>query len=351
VTSEFKWIVRGRNRGDDSSIGIPVTPYNLFYSEPNNDRWLPYDRYPRALVRRLVRGRPRPGGQMRVFLNLCEGLRRLGVPFRVNDYRFARAHPDALVCIIGKPFVLDRVKWRNPILFGAAIYSHPLDDPNLLKRLPVKKVLVPGPWMKEMCRPYWGDAVEVWPVGIDTDAWHPTPTTEKDTDVLLYDKVRWDHDRYTQSLIDPIRLFLRQRGISFREIRYGYYREEEFKDALRKCRAMIFLCEHETQGIAYQEALSSGVPIFAWDRGGPWQDPSYYPDRVAFGPVTSVPYWDERCGMRFKDWLEFEVMWDEFWRATEEKKFRPRDYILEHLTLERAADHYLQIAKSLQPCP
>ena len=35
---------------------------------------------------------------------------------------------------------------------------------------------------------------------------------------------------------------------------------------------MVFLCEHENQDIAYQQALACGVPILAWDRGGYWQD-------------------------------------------------------------------------------
>src|SRR5277367_619112 len=112
-------------------------------------------------------------------------------------------------------------------------------------------------------------------------------------DVLIYDKVRWDHDLYETSLLQPIRSVLRKNGRSFTEIRYGDYREESFCHLLSRCRTMIFLCEHETQGIAYQQALSCGVPILAWDRGGYWQDPSYYPHKVAFNPVTSVPYWDE----------------------------------------------------------
>jgi glycosyltransferase involved in cell wall biosynthesis len=40
---------------------------------------------------------------------------------------------------------------------------------------------------------------------------------------------------------------------------------------------MVFLCEHETQGFAYQQALSCGVPIIAWDRGGLLQDPKLLP--------------------------------------------------------------------------
>jgi hypothetical protein len=111
--------------------------------------------------------------------------------------------------------------------------------------------------------------------------------------------VRWNHDDFESALIEPIRTTLRKSGCSFREIRYGHYCDADFHQALTQCRAMIFLCEHETQGLAYQQALSCGVPILAWDRGGYWQDPAYYPHKVRFGPVTSVPYWDERCGMKF----------------------------------------------------
>jgi hypothetical protein len=111
---------------------------------------------------------------------------------------------------------------------------------------------------------------------------------------------------------------------------------------------MIFLCEHETQGIAYQQALSSDVPIFAWDRGGPWQDPSYYPHKVVFGPVTSVPYWDERCGMKFADVHAFRDKWEEFWDGIKSGRFAPRNYILENLTLEKCARRYIDIAESVR---
>lgn len=324
-----------------------MEPLNLFYEEPELDRWITGDRYPRRLVRRIVRGRPTPGGHKRVFLNLCQGLERLGVTFRVNDYRFAKSNPNSLACIVGKPYVLSRMEWRNPILFGASIYSHPIDDPNLLERLPVRRVLVPGPWAREMFYPMWGDKVQSWPVGIATDLWAPSDQTKKKTDILLYDKVRWNHDECEASLIEPIRLFLRVQGISFNEIRYGFYREEEFRERLTACRAMIFLCEHETQGIAYQQALSCGVPILAWDRGGPWQDPSYYPDRVVFGPVTSVPYWDERCGMKFENIDQFANTWGEFWSGVLDARFQPREYILQNLTLEKSAQLYLQISQSV----
>jgi len=87
-------------------------------------------------------------------VNLCAGLDLLGVPYRLNDYRYARQHCDEVACIIGKPHVLDKMPWKNPILFGAAVFSHPLSDSNLVKRLPIKRVLVPGEWMRRMWEPY-----------------------------------------------------------------------------------------------------------------------------------------------------------------------------------------------------
>lgn len=321
---------------------------NLFYEEPDPDRWLPYDRYPRRLLRRLLRGKPRPGGQTRVFLNLMAGLDEIGVAYRVNDYRHARRNPQELACIIGKPFVLDKMDWQNPILFGASLFSHPIDDPQLFQRRPVRKVLVPGPWMAAMCEPYWGSRVQAWPVGIDTALWHPSPRADKQVDVLLYNKVLWNKPGQDRQLVEPIRQQLARAGLSFTELRYGFYREAEFLEALKRCRAMVFLCDHETQGIAYQQGLAADVPILAWDQGGPWRDPSYYPHRVVFGPVSSVPYWDARCGLRFADTGDFASKLPEFMRAVDEQRYQPRQYILEHLTLAKCAREYVRIAESVQ---
>jgi glycosyltransferase involved in cell wall biosynthesis len=320
---------------------------NLFYEEPDDDRWVPLDRYPRRLVRRIVRGKPQPGGHQRTFLNLRAGLDRLGITYRVNDYRYATRNPAELACIVGKPCVLAGIPWRNPILLGPAIYSHPVDDPDLLDRLPVRKILAYGPWMERMCKSSWGDAVASWPVGIDTDLWRPAHRERKQIDVLLYDKVRWNHDQFEQSLIVPIRRLLQSRGHSFLQLRYGSYREDDFHSTLARSRAMIFLCEHETQGIAYQQALSCGVPILAWDRGGYWQDPSYYPHKVKFGPVSSVPYWDERCGGTFTDAGAFPDAWSSFWESVRRQLWRPRDYILENLTLEKCARDYVALAREI----
>lgn len=322
-----------------------MKPINLFYEETEADRWLPLDHYPRRILRRIIRGRPMIGGQRRVFLNLCAGLDSMGVSYRVNNYRYIKRHPGEVACVVGKAPVLDKIKWKNPILFGTAVFAHPSDDPNLLKRLPVRKVLVPGEWMRKMWEPYYGDKVIAWPVGIDAILWESAPPGNRDIDILLYDKVRWEHDRYEKELICPVLRRLEKYNLKVKIIRYGFYREENFHALLNRSKAMIFLCEHESQGIAYQQALSSGVPVMAWDRGGYWRDPAYFPHKVRFSPVCSVPYWDERCGVRFKDINEFSAGFKEFFDKAKSNLFAPRNYILENLTLEKCARRYLEILK------
>ena len=325
-----------------------MQPLNIFYEEPNPDRWFPYDRYPREFIRRMVRGKSRPGGVMMVALELMRGLDKIGVPYRFNDYKYIKAHPKELACVIGKPHLIfeNRIP-NNPILLGAGVYSHPIECPDLFEKYPtIKKFLVPGNWMKEMFEPRYGDKVMAWPVGIDTEKWKQM-TTKKTTDVLVYDKIRWRHDEYADSLLNPIISYLKKNNLSYSTIRYGFYKQEEFLERLAASKSMIFLCEHETQGIAYQQTLSCNVPIFAWDRGGYWQDPYYYPEKVKYQPVSSVPYWDERCGCKFKNFDEFEQGFSFFFDKVTNNYFSPRDYILENLTLEKCAEKYLEIVKSL----
>lgn len=319
-------------------------PLNLFYEEPDPDRWLPFDRHPRRLIRQLVRGPDQPGGAMRVFLNLMAGLDRLGAVYRINDYRYIRDNPDALACVIGKPHVLDRIPAATPILFGTSIYSHPYDDPDLPKRRPIRQILVPSPWVRDMFAEVWPGRVTVWPVGVDTVRWNDESTAPRDIDVLIYDKLFWSRERYVRDLIEPLRAELDRRRLRVQVLRYGSYREEELLQLSRRARSMVYFSRHETQGIAAQQMMASGVPLFVWDEGGEWQDPKYVPHRVRFSPVSSMPYWDARCGEKFADAAALGETFDRFWQGVETRRYTPRQFILERFTLEARAQAYLDLA-------
>ena len=286
-----------------------------------------------------------------VYQNLKKGLNRVGIPYRDNDFRYIRRHPDELMCIVGKPHLLFEYDWPNPIVFGASIFDHPVACPEFWERYPnVQKMLIPGPWMRDMfAEHYPEEKLEVWPVGIDVQEWKPErPREKKPERILLYDKILWQKEERRESIFEPVRQFLEERGIQLEVLRYGNYFPEDLKAALQRCRAAVCFCEHETQGIAYQQMLASGVPILAWDRQGYWEDPNFFPNQVRYRPVTSVPYWDERCGMKFETADEFVDRFSDFWERVQAGEFVPRDYVVENLTLEKCARWYADIADEVQ---
>jgi glycosyltransferase involved in cell wall biosynthesis len=103
---------------------------------------------------------------------------------------------------------------------------------------------------------------------------------------------------------------------------------------------MLFLCENETQGIAYNEAMSMGLPILAWNPGR-WLDPNRHAHGRSDCPASSVPYWDQRCGEQFAQAGEFADALDLFVERLRGGRYAPRDYMLENLTLDRCARKYI----------
>lgn len=319
----------------------------LYYRlPPESNRWLPGDRWVRPIVRRLLRGKPRPGGVDKVFINLCLGLDRLNVTYEVN-LPFHKLRPNDLVGVLGRGrHCLDGYAQSNPIVAGIGLMTHPSEWPSLCHDYPVVRYLQHSAWANEVYRPYFGDRCATWPVGIDTDEWQPSVNScDRRVDFLVYDKIMWDYLRVAAELKDPILHELRRRKLTFEIIRYGAYTPDEFRQALQRCRAIIFLCEHESQGIAYLEALSTGVPILAWDQG--W---CLDPNRFRWGqpqiPASSVPFFDDRCGEKFTDASDFPKRLDDFWQKLNHNTFRPRDYVLESLTLEKCARHFLELLES-----
>lgn len=324
------------------------TPLFIFYAEPDPDRWFPGDRHPRRLIRRLIRGRPQPGGVMRWFLNLQRGLELAGIPHRVNDYRGLRRHPGTPALVVGKPHVVKAIPAGHPIIYGPGVAAHPYED-DFWGQADIRLILLSCDWFKAM---YDRDLpvripTAVWPAGVDTEMWQPPVSPPAGKDILIYDKIRWQRDRYEPELLEPIRQALAQAGYRVHHLRYGSYREEDYRELLGRISAMVFLCEHETQGFAYLQALACGVPILAWDRGGYWQDPSMYPHRVQFAPVSAVPYFDERCGLRFADLTEFQAQLPWFLQKADAGGFHPRDYVVESLDLAHQARRYRELVASV----
>lgn len=288
---------------------------------------------------RTLRGKQVHTGFYTAFLSLVSCLEKAGCDVRVNDFAAARARPKYPIGVAGYPSVLKAVDLPNPAIFGPGDYGYPDASVKVAQDERYKLLIQPGEWYCQYYRPYNGDKLRPWPVGIDTDLWPDWSAEPKSLDFIVYDKIRWFREDRVPAILDTLVDALRSDGRSTETLRYGHHLLSQWRDALRRARAVLFLCEHETQGIAYQEALAAGVPVLAWDEGkltDPRQTPFAKDDLV----VSSVPYFDDRCGMRFK-LAEFNQVYPEFWRRLD--RFRPREYVVEQLSMSRAAKAYLSL--------
>ncbi|HML30983.1 MAG TPA: glycosyltransferase family 1 protein [Hyphomicrobium sp.] len=287
---------------------------------------------------RVARGKAPKGGFYLAFESLRDSLQLLGCDVRVNDFAAARARPRYPIGIAGHPSVLERVQLPNPAIFGPGDPGYPDEAGAVAQRPSIRRIIQPSQWYVDFYRPYCGDKMMVWPAGIDTQRLPDTSKFQKDIDVLIYDKIRWDHDDVYNSVIEPLKSRLVASGLSYEIIRYGYYRPKDLAAYLKRAKTMAFICEHETQGLACEQAMAANVPIFAWDEGR-LADPKQIPFVKSDLRVSSVPYFDDRCGVRFTR-ADMTESFDRFWKSRE--RFKPRDYIEDALSMEKCGLSYLE---------
>ena len=176
--------------------------------------------------------------------------------------------------------------------------------------------------------------IHVWPVGIDTNTWAPDYTKEKDFDAFMYFK-----NRDEQELVDLCGILVDAK-LEGHVLAYGGYPEDHLLEFCHRSRFAILLTGTESQGIAYMQMLSTGLPLLVINQET-WESP---PGKVY--PASSVPYFDERCGM-IVDSLTLDIL-EEFIENIKDGMYSPRDYILENHTAELSAKRYLEILENVE---
>jgi hypothetical protein len=316
----------------------------LFYREPEKDAFFPGDRYLKRLVRpayNLVRKGPATSGFFVLYQNLIAALQRCGAQVERNNHALARRYPDHPVGLVGYPCLLEGWDLPNPALIGPGMYDHPKIRPDLMDDPRYHRYLVHCRWLRHLFEPVYGPCISEWWVGIDTTAWADTRGQEKTLDLLVYDKTRAHEPR----ILEPVLRAIDARGLSRQVLRYGRYKPPAYQELLRRARGVVFLSAHETQGLAYQEALASNVPVLAWDQGY-WLDPirpRYEPEPV---PATSVPFFSPECGERFRDEEEFPAALERFWASL--PAYEPRRFVERELSLRCSGEIYLEYYQALR---
>lgn len=320
---------------------------HLYYiPEPEKDRWIYGDRWIRPLIRRILRGKPRPGGVDKVYLNLAEGLRRLKYPFTQNqDVRKLKKGDQILV--LGRGIqALDSFQDGPAFVAGIGIFTHPKELPDFEKDYPVLAYLSHSEWVNNLCKDYFGSICKIWPAGVDTTKYFPENHSQKDIDFLVYDKLNFNRETEEKRILNPILEELKQQGLRYEKVRYGSYDPSDYKQLLKRSKYFLFLSPHESQGLACQEAMACGLPVLAFNEKR-IRDPYYIKLGSENLPTSSIPWFTQACGTEFENEKEFPIALTEFLKNAASGKFHPELYIQQEFSLEASAQKLITLMKTI----
>lgn len=317
-----------------------------FKEEPIKNSFIYGDRYIIPLIKRIFFPR-KISSLERVFINLCKGFDLLKVDYIINlPFHKIEINDRIITLGIGKSALKGYTK-SNKVIAGIGLMTHPANWPNLFKDFPIAIYLQHSEWTAAIYNRWYGENhCKIWPAGIDTNFWKPTENLAR-KHILLYVKFLWNKEENETRLLSPIELFLKENQVSYKLIKYGSYSLTDYKELLQESLGMIFLCEHESQGLAYQEAMSMNVPILAWNKGI-WLDSNRFDwGEKDLVPASSVPYFNEKCGEKFSDFSSFKSMFNHFYKKSMNNEYSPRNYVVENLSLEKSASKMLEIIREI----
>lgn len=279
-------------------------------------------------------------GPQKVVGNLIKGLKAINYPFVVNQ----RLDACQRLWIHDDVYALTKVKDLPPeikVLAGPNLYILPRHFPQTLD-LSRLILLHPSSWTRKFWFEFGFNScpIELWPAGIDTAEFMPSPKPKKN--VLVYFKQRLPEE------LQIVEQELNKRKISYKKIIYNCYSESEYKQSLEEAKYVIWIGRQESQGIALQEAMSANVPILLWDvkNIGHWlaskkEMAVFNKAENDYTDTTSAPYFGDRCGFKIMEVNQLENAigtMEDIWA-----KFMPRQYVLENLNLEKQAKDLLLI--------
>lgn len=254
-------------------------------------------------------------GPYKVLYNTLLGFDKLGIEYRSN------------------PILYDKA-WCHDSFSKQLDNSNSIFGPNLMfnsyKNVNFKYILVPCNHMLQQhsiqsANFFSKDKIKVWASGIDTDKFEDYSDANKTLDCIIYFK------RRNISELKRARDFLKSKKQSHVVVSYGSYREEDLMKLCQRARYVFLLDNTESQGIALQEMMSCGLPVFAWD----------YKTFFQGVKKTSLPWFDDRCGIRDSNLSKLISRFDEF--ISNLGKYKPREYIVENFDLVQQAQKLIDL--------
>ncbi len=268
----------------------------------------------------------RVSGPEKVVKNTIDALEQEGIEYAINDdtysYNFLMQYQHGVAhlkhqelehssCVIG-PQVWPFDSYGKFLIENPQYY---------------KNIIAPSEWVKNLFENKLGiSKVVVWPVGIK----EPNIISNQSIDCLIYYKNR------PAEHLEQVKSLLSKRGLTHVQLQYGSYSQDEFKDALAKVQFCIIIDNTESQGIAIQEMMAVGKPLFVWDINE-WD----YMGEQYKVPATSVPYWSDECGEKFYFVDELEETFERFYDRID--TYNPKNLIDSELSYKASMKKLLNI--------
>lgn len=180
--------------------------------------------------------------------------------------------------------------------------------------------------------------VKAFPFPLNMDRYQVS--NEPKDKVLLYYKYRSTEE------LKFVREFLDSKGVKYDTIKYGSYNEGDYQKKLNRCKYVVWLGCHESQGFALESVLAKNIPMLVWSVKLRKQQLGFEARYSSVkSEVTTVPYWDDRCGEKF---YTAEEMSNAFQKLIENiDNYKPREYVEETLSVPVCSNNFLELINSI----
>ena len=272
-------------------------------------------------------------GPKKVVYNLIASLEQEGIPYAVNEEKYKN---NFLVQYDWTGHVKHSNLTLETCVIGPQVWVFDNHVEELQKNPHYyKSIIAPSQWVKDLFVnkfSYPEDKVAVWPVGVEL----PDIQREEKYDCLVYFKRR--NSRELETVIS----FLDSKQLTYNILEYGSYEPEQVNELASQSKFCFLLNGTESQGIAVQEIMACGTPLFVWDVEEWLDQGEQY--RV---PATSVPFWSDECGEIFveSDPLFDDVIMEETFNRFYSKlsEYNPRKYVEENLSYKQSVKTLMEI--------
>lgn len=284
----------------------------------------------KKILRLLLQKQRGPSG---VIASLLRGLSELKYKYQVNPNESEIKGASCIwvnESIEALSWAIAHKKEGQLLVVGPNLVVSPLEHNSLICNQKINVILQPSLWTKELMenqKPELKDKILIWPAGVQIPKQN---YRQKNIDVLIFIKNQLDPSPFSRIL-----KYLESHNLNYEIITYGRFKQKEYFNKLEHSKALLYISDSESQGLAIQEAWARNVPTLVYNRG------YYHFKKLYFeSEKISAPYLSDECGMFFT-MPNFEANFSNFFSRL--KHFSPRSYVERELSDLASAQKFINI--------